>query len=144
MNRTCLGFSAMLLLTAAIAAIAISCGGMTNPGANPSRMLQSISIRPSTVSTTADGQVQFIATGAFSAPPLMVSPLPVNWSGSWSVVPLYCFSTGCAGMNPDGMAVCFGDSPGVTITASAPSDPKLPLGTKNAPMVSGTAILNCD
>lgn len=106
-------------------------------------MLESISISPSTVTTSADGQVHFVATGTFSAPPVTVSPLPVNWSGNWLAVPLYCLSGGCAGMNPTGVAVCFGNTLGVTITASAPSDPNLSLGTKNVPIVSGTATLNC-
>ncbi len=92
----------------------------------------------------ASPEVKFVATGTFSAPPVTVTPLPVNWSGSWSGVPLWCTPEGCAGMNPTGVAVCFSTSSGVIITASAPSDPKLPLDAKNVPMVSGTATLNCE
>jgi hypothetical protein len=47
-------------------------------------------------------------------------------------------------MNPTGVAVCFSTSSREIITASAPSDPKLPLDAKNVPMVSGTATLNCE
>jgi hypothetical protein len=141
MRRTHLGSSAMLLLSAGIA---INCGGMRSMGADPNRTLLSISVSPSSATTSAAGQIQFVATGIFSQAPLTVTPLPANWSGNWSGVPLYCFSDGCAGMNPRGLAICFGNTPGVTITASAPSDPMLPLGSKNVPTVSGTATLNCE
>jgi len=118
----------------------MSCGG----GTSADRMLVSISITPGVATTTADGRIQFVATGTFSAPPVTVSPLPVNWSGSWSGAPVWCDPDGCAGMNPQGLAICFAHTPGVTITASAPRDPKLPVDTKNVPMVSGTATLNCE
>lgn len=144
MGRRRLESSATLLLSLS-AAIAISCGGMHSMGvADPSRTLLSISVSPSSVTTSAVGQIQFVATGIFGQPPLTVTPLAANWSGNWSGLPLYCSSDGCAGMNPNGLAICFGNTPGVTITASAPSDPMLPLGSKNVPTVSGTAALNCE
>ncbi len=54
--------------------IALSCGG----GTNPNRMLESISISPA-VANAQNGQAQFVATGTFSAAPVTVTPLPVNW-----------------------------------------------------------------
>jgi hypothetical protein len=141
MNVSRVLFSATILFL--IATVTLSCGKTILQGSIPNRTLQSISVSPSIATVAADGQVQFVATGTFSAPPMTVTPLPVNWTGSWPVVPLWCISKGCAGMNPNGMAICFDNSTGVTITASAPSNPELPLDTPNVPMVSGTAILSC-
>jgi hypothetical protein len=141
MNPSRLLFSATILFL--VATVTLSCGKTLFEGSIPNRTLQAISLTPSIATVAADGQVQFVATGTFSAPPMTVTPLPVNWTGSWPTVPLWCTSNGCAGMNSNGMAVCFGDSPGVTITASAPSNPELPLDTPNVPMVSGTATLSC-
>jgi hypothetical protein len=141
MNLSRLLFSATILFFVATATL--SCGKTLMEGSIPNRTLQSISVSPSLAKVAADGQVQFVATGTFSAPPVTVTPLPVNWTGSWPTVPVWCTSSGCAGMNPNGMAVCFGDSPAVKITASAPSNPELPLDTPNVPMVSGTATLSC-
>ena len=114
-------------------------------GMGPSRTLVSISVSP-TVATAKDLNlpVQFVATGTFSAPPTTVTPLPALWKGSWTAVPALRVGSVCAGINPTtGLALCGGVPPVVTITASAPSDPTLPLGTQNVPMVSGTATMNC-
>jgi hypothetical protein len=63
-------FWALFLLLSA-ASLTLSCGT-----ASPSRQLQSI-----TISQNANGgQIEFVATGTFSAPPVTVSPLPVFWS----------------------------------------------------------------
>jgi len=59
----------MLLLL--ITSLALSCGNSSN-----NRQLQSISIQ-----AVANGQqIQFVATGTFSASPSTVSPLAVSWS----------------------------------------------------------------
>jgi hypothetical protein len=51
----------------------LACGSSTS---SSNRQLQSI-----TINEVANGQqVQFTATGTFSAPPTTVSPLPVSWS----------------------------------------------------------------
>ncbi len=114
-------------------------------GMGPNRTLVSISVSP-TVATVQHPNlpVQFVATGTFSAPPTTVTPLPVLWKGNWTAVPTFCVGSACAGINPTtGLALCGGVPPVATITASAPSDPTLPHGTQNVPMVSGTATLNC-
>lgn len=118
----------------------MSCGG-----ANSSRMLQSISIRPSTANPQ-NGQAQFVATGTFTASPATVTPLPVNWGGP--VLPMSdvsaCTPNGCPGIDNQGLATCGQTWSGrVTVTASAPRDPNLPLYTQNVPGVSATATLNC-
>jgi len=52
------------------ASLSIGCGSSSN------RQLQSIAIQ-----ATVNGEdIQFVATGTFSAPPTTVSPLAVSWS----------------------------------------------------------------
>jgi hypothetical protein len=138
MDRAHLGLSATLLVTAVVT---ISCGG----GTNSDRMLESITISPA-VATVPGKQVQFVATGTFSASPTTVTPLAVNWGGP--VLPMLdvsaCTPNGCSGIDAQGLAICGQTWTGmVTITASAPRDPKLPLYTQNVPMVSATARLVC-
>jgi hypothetical protein len=54
----------------------IACGGS-------SRQLQSI-----TIAKAANGQqIQFVATGTFSAPPTTVTPLPVDWTSGLMAPP---------------------------------------------------------
>jgi len=137
MNRAHLGLSATLLLTV----VTISCGG----GTNPDRMLESIAISPA-VATVQNEKAQFVATGTFSASPLTVTPLAVNWGGP--VLPMSdvsaCTPNGCPGIDAQGLATCGQTWTGtVKITATAPRDPKLPLYTQNVPMVSATASLVC-
>jgi hypothetical protein len=109
-------------------------------------MLQSISISPSSV-TAQNGHAQFVATGTFTASPRTVTPLLVNWSGPplpLSSNPVACTPNGCPGIDSLGAATCGQTWSGtVTITASAPRDPKQPLGTQNVPTVSAAATLNC-
>lgn len=111
----------------------LSCGG----GINPNRMLESISVSPQ----AGHGQVQFVATGTFSAPPVKVTPLTVNWS-----LPPQPLCAGCgADLTPQGLATCpiLPPNVNVTVTASAPADPKIPLNSQGVPKVSGTATRVC-
>ncbi len=56
-----------------VACFTVACGSSSSSMSG--RQLQSISIN-----ATANGsQVQFVATGTFSAPPTTVTPLPVFW-----------------------------------------------------------------
>jgi hypothetical protein len=60
----------LFLLLFLLASVILACGS------GNSRQLQSISI-----SRTLNGeQIQFVATGTFSAPPTTVTPLPVDWT----------------------------------------------------------------
>jgi hypothetical protein len=132
--------SATLLIFTAVALV--SCG----VGPDAGRTLVSISVSPSAATVqNPDLAVQFVATGTFSTPPINVTPLPVLWKGNWGVLPDFCIAgQGCAGINSTtGLALCGGIPPKAIITASAPSDPNLPLNTPNVPMVSGTATLSC-
>ncbi|MGC2161716.1 MAG: hypothetical protein WA634_07410 [Silvibacterium sp.] len=133
---------AMLFLS--LAATVISCGGV---GTDSGRRLVSISVSPAAgADTRSNPVVQFVATGTYSAPPITVSSLPVLWRGSWTALSALCVGSpvpACEGINSNGVAMCGGYPTDVTITASAPADPNLPLGSKNVPMVTGTAALKC-
>src|SRR5260370_23480228 len=136
MDRAHLVLSATLLLTAVVT---ISLG----VGTNPNRMLESISISPA-IAQAQNGQEQFVTTGTFSATPVTVTPLAVNWSGPpLPLNPVACTPNSCPGIDNQGLATCGPLSGKITIMASAPRDPKLPLFTQNVPMVSATASLVC-
>jgi len=125
---------ALALLVAAF--FMLSCGGGSN------RVLESISVIPQ----ARNGQAQFVATGTFSAPPIKVTPLPVNWTvGPQPMSPQTCTPPGCAfpAITSRGLATCGAGPINGTVTAEAPADPKLPLNSTGGPVVSGTAILVC-
>jgi hypothetical protein len=94
--------SATLLCVAA--SIAIACGGST-----PQREIQSISISPSTADAQdyPNGQVQFVATGAYNLAPITVTPLTANWAvnNSGLAVPV--------SITTDGLAQCMAGASGV-------------------------------
>ncbi len=120
----------LLLFILLMASLTLSCGSSNN------RRLQSI-----TIHTVTNGpQIQFTATGTFSAPPTTVSPLPVFWASA-PPPPQYTLTTqpyvySCANMT----AVV----PGPLI-AFAPADPNAPSsgamsGTK---MISASTAITC-
>jgi len=122
-----------LLLTALFM---LSCGGSSN------RVLESISVSPQ----AGNGQAQFVATGTFSAPPVKVTPLPVNWTvGPQPMSPQSCMPPGCAfaAITRQGLATCGAGPINGTVAAEAPADPRLPLNSTGVPVVSGTATLVC-
>jgi hypothetical protein len=59
-----------LILLLPVTCLTLACGSVSN------RQLQSIAINE----VVNGQQIQFVATGTFSAAPITVSPLPVNWS----------------------------------------------------------------
>ena len=111
---------------------------------DPPRMLAAISITP-TVAQAANGQtqVQFVATGTFTEPPITVTPLAVSWN--FANTPLTaCLANNCAQITSQGVAMCGNLATGSwTITASAPADPKAALNDFGVPRVSAKATLNC-
>jgi hypothetical protein len=113
---------------------------------NPNRMLHSISISPSSA-TAQNGHARFVATGTFSASPVTVTPLLVNWNGPalpMTLRPVVCAPNACPGIDSLGLATCGQTWTGTfTITASAPRDPKVALETRNVRMVTATATLTC-
>ncbi len=116
--------------------LALGCGGMSND--NP-RVLQSINVTPATADALnfPNGQVQFGATGNFSAPPTPVTPLTLSgWASSDITIATVDFNSGVAHCVPGATGVA-------TIRASAPKGgPDMPTPGTGV-LISGTAQLNC-
>lgn len=117
--------------------VMVSCGG-------GNRMLDSISITPAKA-IAQNGKAQFVATGMFSSSPTVVTPLQVNWSGPPVPAADVCAPVACGGgISSNGLVSCgIGYTGTVTITASAPRDPTLPLSAQNVPMVTAKALVTC-
>ena len=123
-------FFALILLLLATS-LALSCG-------SSGRRLQSISI-----SQTLNGeQMQFVATGTFSAALIAVTPLPVQWTLGLMAPPPptynYTLTTQPYVFN------CAGTSgPYLPVGAYAPRDANAPIsGSTRNPVIAYTAV-NC-
>jgi hypothetical protein len=150
--------AALNILSLAIA----GCGGtaMMN-GAASARELQSMTVTPAAADArnSPNSQVQFMATGMFNMAPTTVTSLPVVWSVGnppfMSPTPMpMSMSSSMAGsaatssgptINGNGLAQCNGFVGIVTIEATAPSDPGVPLSQMNSMMsvVTGRANMTC-
>jgi len=121
--------TALLVVLAGIESVASGCGN-SSP-----RLLQSISVTPTTADaqTFPKGQVPFTALGIYSAPP---SPSPITQPG-WS-----SSDPNIATINGNGLAQCNPGASGVvTVKASTPAPCS---GTDcTAALLSGTAKLSC-
>jgi hypothetical protein len=107
------------------------------------RQLQSITVSPTSADAkNSGGMVQFTATGNFNMDP-MTAMTPVRWSigNPFSAQPVP------AGVSVDmnGLAQCSGFNGMITIEATAPMDPNMPLSkmTMMTMNVSGMAQLTC-
>lgn len=119
-----------------------SCGGgsmmMTS-----TRQMQSIMVTPMSADAMASGgMVQFSAMGNFNMAPMSAN-IPVRWSlGS-------PFSTQPAPMgvsiSANGLAQCSGFMGMITVEATAPMDPNMPISqmSMNSMNVTGMAQLTC-
>lgn len=109
-----------LILLLAVTSLTLACGSST-------RQLQSI-----TVNAVANGQqIQFVATGTFSASPTTVSPLPVSWSFA-PPPPQYTLTT-----QPFTFQCDFTGSYPSPLIAWAPSNPH----ASNSGSMSGTKMI---
>lgn len=81
-----------------LAAFALSCGSSMN--SNSDRMLQSISLSPATADARdyPGGQVQFTATGFYTANPRTVTPLAAGWGSCFQNAPTSDVTVSSAGM----------------------------------------------
>jgi hypothetical protein len=132
MNR----FWALIVLLST-ASLTLACGSSSN---NSGRQLQSISIN----STVVGQQVQFTATGTFSAPPTTVSPLPVS---DWGIGPFapppenvqYTLTT------QPFVFDCTGSGPYLPVSTLAPSDPNAPTNGSLpfSKMITAAAAIPC-
>lgn len=119
-----------------------SCGGGSMM-MDSTRQLQSIIVTPMTANGMAsNGMVQFTAMGNFNMAPMSAS-VPVRWSlGS-------PFSTQPAPMgvsiSANGLAQCSGFMGMITVEATAPMDPNMPMSqmSMNSMNVTGMAQLTC-
>jgi hypothetical protein len=120
-----------------------SCGGNSMMTMNSTRQMQSITLTPTTADPMAsNGMVQFTAMGNFNMAPMSAS-VPVRWSlGS-------PFSTQPAPMgvsiSANGLAQCSGFMGIITVEATAPMDPNMPLSqmSMSSKNVTGMAQLTC-
>ena len=124
--------------------IACSSGMMNSMMAT--RQLQSITVTPAsaTAQSMANNQVQFSAMGHFNMSPMMGTP-QVRWSignpFSASSMPAPQGVT----INANGMAQCTTFVGTVTVQATAPMDPNMPLAQMSmmTSNVAGMAQLTC-
>jgi hypothetical protein len=119
-----------------------SCGSGSMMMAS-NRQMQSITVTPISADAMAShGMVQFSAMGNFNMSP-MTANVPVRWSLGNP------FSTQPAPMgvsiNQNGLAQCSGFMGMVTVEATAPMDPNMPLSqmSMNSMNVTGMAQLTC-
>lgn len=133
----------LFLLVSAVFLLTISCGGtsMSMQG----RQLQSITVTPMSADpkNSSNGMVQFTAMGNFNMAP-MNAMTPVTWS----IGPLMSSMPVPAGVSINavtGMAQCSGFMGTVTVMATAPMNPSIPMSQmSNMTMnVSGSAQLTC-
>jgi hypothetical protein len=124
----------LILLLLVTISLTLSCGG------GGGRQLRSISL-----SQTVNGeQVQFVATGTFSAPPMTVTPLPVMWG-----VQLYAPQPSDLEYTLTSQPYVFNCSPlgseGGPVSAIAPSDPNASASGSQpfSKMVLAYATVNC-
>ncbi len=124
MNR----FWAFILLLP-VAFLTLACGSSNN------RQLQSI-----TINAVANGsQIQFVATGTFSAAPTTVTPLPVSWSFA-PPPPQYTLTTQPFTFN------CESAGPYASpVVAMAPADPNAPSNgsMSTTKMVTASGPITC-
>jgi hypothetical protein len=117
------------LLLAAILS-SLGCG-------NNNRQLQSISIARS----MNGGQVQFTATGTFSAAPTTVTPLPVDWTVGLMAPPPPSFTYTLT--TQPFVFDCAGSGSFLPVVAFAPANPKAPSSGSVATVIQASASIDC-
>jgi hypothetical protein len=107
------------------------------------RQMQSIMVTPMAADAkTSNGMVQFTAMGNFNMAPMSAN-IPVRWSlGSpFSTQPV---PMGVS-ISANGLAQCSGFMGMITVEATAPMDPNMPMSqmSMNSMNVTGMAQLTC-
>jgi hypothetical protein len=116
---------------------------MNNP-----RQLTSLMVTPSAADAQKfpNGQVQFMATGAFNMAPMSVMSPVVRWSiGNPFATPTPMPMSPSPSIDANGVAQCNGFVGIATIEATAPADPNASISQMNVMTrnVSGMAQLIC-
>jgi hypothetical protein len=110
------------------------------PGCGSGRHLESITLTQTAVNNGE--QVQFVATGTFSAPPTTVSPLPVDWTNGLMAPPPPTYSYTLT--TQPYIVNCTGAGPEVpTIVAFAPPNPTAPTSGTSNTVVTAVATPTC-
>jgi len=122
-----------LILSLVLACFALSCG-------SSGRHLQSITLTQTAINNGQEDQ--FVATGTFSAPPITVTPLPVDWTNGLMAPPpptyTYTLTTqpyvvNCTTVGPEALPV----------VAFAPPDPNAPTSGTSKIVVTAAATPAC-
>jgi hypothetical protein len=136
--------SLLFLLAVGLLSTIVACSsGMMN-SMTVTRQLQSITVSPTsaTAQTMANNQVQFSAMGHFNMSPMTGTPQVL-----WSIGNPFSSMPAPAGVsiNANGMAQCSTFVGTVTIQATAPMDPNMPLSQMSmmTSNVAGMAQLTC-
>jgi len=104
------------------------------------RHLQSIALTQTAINNGQEDQ--FVATGTFSAPPITVTPLPVDWTNGLMAPPpptyTYTLTTqpyvvNCTTVGPEA----------VPVVAFAPPDPNAPMSGTSKIVVTAAAMPVC-
>jgi len=119
-----------------------SCGGKSMMMTS-TRQMQSITVSPMAADPMAsNGMVQFSAMGNFNMAPMSAN-VPVRWSlgNPFSTQP----TPMGVSINANGLAQCSGFMGMITVQATAPMDPNIPLSqmSMNSMNVTGMAQLTC-
>jgi len=135
--------TALLVPAVAIAFLLMaSCGG-NSMMMSSTRQMQSITVSPMAADPmSSNGMVQFSAMGDFNMAP-MTANVPVRWSleNPFSTQP----TPMGVSINQNGLAQCSGFMGTITVEATAPTDPNMPLSqmSMSSMNVSGMAQLTC-
>jgi hypothetical protein len=124
-----------VLLVPLVTSLTLSCGS----GSDSNRQLQSI-----TIAQTANGQqIEFVATGHFSSPPVTVTSIPVEWSVELTAPPPPQYTLTAQPFAFDcGVAERTSSGP-VPIVAYAPSNANAPLRGSWSGMVQASTVITC-
>ena len=119
-----------------------SCGG-NSMMMSSTRQMQSITVTPMAANPmSSNGMVQFTAMGNFNMAPMSAN-VPVRWSlgNPFSSQP----APMGVSINQNGLAQCSGFMGTVTVEATAPMDPNMPISqmSMNSVNVTGMAQLTC-
>lgn len=115
----------------------LACGGASEAG--NSRHLKSITI----AQTVSGEQVQLVATGTFSAPPVTVTPLAVDWASGFLSPPATTMSYSLSAQ--PFVFKCTASGVYAQVTALAPSSQSAPSSGTIAwsNLTMGHAAINC-
>jgi hypothetical protein len=136
----------LCLLVIALLSAMVACSGGMMSSMMATRQLQSITVTPAsaTAQSMANNQVQFSAMGHFNMNPMSGTPQVL-----WSIGNPFAASSMPAPqgvtINANGMALCTTFVGTVTVQATAPMDPNMPLSQMSmmTSNVAGMAQLTC-